>query len=380
MKDTQQGLLFEDLPLLTESPLVEQVVAGIREIFDKHSQPSAWELLNALEMKLGLKVRWVIRYAIQRLLDDSSAKHSQRTYLHDLLDSDDWKNAVRGRKRPAHEVESSVDALFRESAAYRSSESFQEMINFMGNFRDYAPFNNMLVKLQNPSCSFFATQSDWRKRFERWVKEDARPMIILAPMHPVVLVYDLDSTDGPELPQEIRQFAQFHGEWNPERLRRTINAARIRDLIRIDSMKLSSTNAGFAAILAGQNRMKMRIVLHDELDEPSRYGVLLHELAHVYLGHLGSDDDGWWPCRVSLSRRAMEVEAETVAHIVSQRAGLKGASSRYVSRYLDEVTLRAISVDTIAKVAGRLEEMATRKLQERRPKRAVDYRKRRYRR
>jgi hypothetical protein len=23
-------------------------------------------------------------------------------------------------------------------------------------FRDYAPYNNMLVKLQNPSCSFYA--------------------------------------------------------------------------------------------------------------------------------------------------------------------------------------------------------------------------------
>ncbi len=33
-------------------------------------------------------------------------------------------------------------------------------------------------------------------RFGRKIKEDATPMLILAPMHPVMLVYDLDSTEG----------------------------------------------------------------------------------------------------------------------------------------------------------------------------------------
>ena len=115
--------------------------------------------------------------------------------------------------------------------------------------------------------------------------------------------------------------------------------------------------------------MKMRIGLHDELDETSRYGVLLHELAHIYLGHLGSDQDRWWPSRGDLMRRTMELEAEAVAHIVSRRAGLKGASEQYVSRYLDrDETLKAISLDQIAKVAGRLEDMGTTTLAKRRPR------------
>ena len=240
----------------------------------------------------------------------------------------------------------------------------------MANFRDYAPFNNMLVKLQNPSCGFFATQKDWRKRFGRWLKEDARPMLILAPMHPVMLVYGLDSTEGEELPQELQQLARFEGEWDARRLQLTEENASTRDLIRIDTVKLSSTNAGFATISVGRGGMKMRIGLHDELDEPSRYGVLLHELAHIYLGHLGGDKDGWWPSRGDLRRRAMEVEAEAVAYIVSRRAGLEGASPHYVSRYLDgDTTLQAISLDLVAKVAGRLENMGTSTLGKRRPRR-----------
>jgi hypothetical protein len=287
------------------------------------------------------------------------------------LESDDWQDATRGGARPAREVESTVDALLRESAAYRSTAAFQEMVSFMANFRDYAPFNNMLVRLQNPSCSFFATQRDWKTRFRRTLKEDARPMLILAPMHPVMLVYDLDSTEGSPLPQELLQFATFEGEWDPRRLERTVTNASARDLIRIDTVKLSSTNAGFATISAGEGGMKMRIGLHSELDEPSRYGVLLHELAHIYLGHLGGDKDRWWPSRGDLALRATEVEAETVAYIVSRRAGLKGTSPHYVSRYLHgDATLQAVSLDLIARAAGRLEEMGTGILGKRRPGRS----------
>lgn len=83
----------------------------------------------------------------------------------------------------------------------------------------------------------------------------------------------------------------------------------------------------------------MRIALHEELDLPSRYGVLLHELAHIYLGHLGGDPDGWWPCRGDLDRSSAELEAKAVAYIVSRRAGLTGASAQYVSRYLGEKPL-----------------------------------------
>lgn len=356
--------------LFADAPEVEAVMAAVREVLAARAQPSAWELLAALDRRLGLKSRWAVGDAMRRLVNDASMTHSQRAYLRDLLVSEDWRKAIHGCERPAREVESTVDALLRESTAYRNSASFQEMVSFMGNFRDYAPFNNMLVKVQNPSCSFFATQGDWSRRFGRRLKEDARPMLILAPMHPVMLVYDLDSTEGPDLPQELQQFARFEGECDPARLSRTMENASTRDLIRIDTVKLSSTNAGFATISPGNGGMKMRIGLHDELDAPSRYGVLLHELAHIYLGHLGGDKDGWWPSRGDLARRAMEVEAEAVAHIVSRRAGLKGASPHYVSRYLDgDGTLQAISLDLIAKVAGRLEDMGTGTLGKRRPRR-----------
>jgi len=130
----------------------------------------------------------------------------------------------------------------------------------------------------------------------------------------------------------LQEFAKFVGVWEPERLPLTLKNASSRDMIRVDIVKLSSTNAGFATILPGQGGMKMRVCLHEGLDETSRYGALLHEPAHIYLGHLGGDRDGWCPSRGDLARRPMEVEAEAAAFIVSCRAGLQGTSSQYVSR------------------------------------------------
>jgi len=295
--------------LFANEPQVDAVMGILRELARSHAQPSAWELLQHLDNKVDLKARWAVEDAIRRLMKDSDLTTATRDYFRDLLESGDLAKALRGKARPGREIESSIDALVRASTVYRSSTAFQEMVDFMANFRDYAPFNNMLVRLQNPSCSFYASRRDWERRFSRAPIEDARPMLILATMHPVMLVYDVDQTGGKPLPEELRNFAKFEGEWNPKQLDQTVENAMERDRIRIDFKRLSSTNAGFATLALGSGESKMRIAIHEELDLPSRFGVVCHELAHVYLGHLGGDKDGWWPSRGDLNHRAMEIEA-----------------------------------------------------------------------
>ena len=72
---------------------------------------------------------------------------------------------------PRKEIASSVDSLLRHSKVYQFSEQFREMVCFMARFRDYAPYNNMLVRLQNPTRSFYATERDWQDRFGRTLKK-----------------------------------------------------------------------------------------------------------------------------------------------------------------------------------------------------------------
>jgi hypothetical protein len=126
----------------------------------------------------------------------------------------------------------------------------------------------------------------------------------------------------------------------------------------------------FADVSRGDKRWKMRVALHEDLDEPSQYGVLCHELAHIYLGHLGGDTNNWWPSRAGVDHRTAEIEAETVAYITTQQLGLIGSSAAYVSRYLREGERlpATVSIHLIAKVSGRLKEMALRTLPARQPR------------
>jgi hypothetical protein len=193
-------------------------------------------------------------------------------------------------------------------------------------------------------------------------------MLILAPKHPVMLVYDLDQTEGADLPKEIQNFGKFEGSWERSWLEDAVqNAAGHR--IRVDFKTLSTTNGGFASLAGGACQWKIRIAIHDGLDEPSRFGVLCHELAHILLGHLGADWDQWWPRRLNISRQTAEIEAEAVAHIVTSNVGLKGATVAYVSRHLTGGKVpSSVSVDYIAKAAGHIEQMATGKMPPRRPR------------
>lgn len=368
--DSSQPPLFDVAEMQGEAePMLPLKQAILDATFNR--QPSAWQLCEGLERQFGSKVFWVLRDAMESILDDRSVPDAQKDYFGWLLEGEDLSNAIRGVEPPRRSVESTIDHLIHQGKAYRSTKAFREMVDFMARFRDYSPFNNMLVKLQNPSCGFYATAKDWWYRHERQLKEDARPMLILAPMHPVMLVYDQDQTEGKELPESLKNFARFKGEWNPKWLSHLVENAEKRDRIQVQFNNLSSTHAGFATTQVRDSHWKMRIAIHAGLDEPSRFGVLCHEMAHILLGHLGTDTDYWWPSRRDLRHAAVEVEAESVAHVVSSRFGLEGGSSVYVSNHMKGSQLPdGVSLDLIAKVAGQIEEMAHRILVPRKKKAA----------
>lgn len=336
------------------------------------ARPSARELVELMENELGLKARWDIASVCESLSQDANLTRDARRYLRDMLESGELAGALRGNVTRDQDAHTGIDELLRQGRAYRDSGAFAEMMQFCAKFREYAPFNNLLVRTQNPSCSFFATQAYWHKRFGRTIKEDARPMIILAPRSPVLLVYDIDQTEGPAFPRELESFGRFDGDWDPARLERLVENAARHDSIRVDFKTLSSTSAGSAAVDRSRVGSKMRIVIHDALDAPSRFGVLCHELAHIFLGHLGNDDDRWWPNRWNIDRHSMEVEAEAAAFIVTSRLGLRGSSPAYISRHMPGSKVpQAVSADYITKVAGRIEQMAWERFPARPPRKSV---------
>jgi hypothetical protein len=359
---------FESKPdsELTWEELEKETEKEILSVLDNQRQPGAGEFLELLVNKFDWRVRHLFLSVIQRLRSDKSKQTYLRDYLKTTLSDKEIGIALRGAVKPEREFKSTLDDLIRQSLIYRKSDAFKEMIEFTAKFRDYAPYNNLLVSIQRPECSFYATEKDWQTRFGRKIKEDATPMLILAPMHPVMLVYDLDSTEGEKpLPKNLTDLCKTEGEWEPARLDLTLENAK-RDGVLIQFKELSSTMGGFATSEVHDPIYKMRVVIRKELDTKSCYNVMCHELAHIYLGHLGTDKDNWWPCRINLTHRAVEIEAEAVSYIVGTRLGLNPSSAAYLAGYVAEGhPMDNISVELIAKVSGKLLEMGERKMPQR---------------
>ena len=262
----------------------------------------------------------------------------------------------------------SLDELFARNLQYRESAKFVEAVNFVSRFRRYSAYNNMLLYLQNPGASFWALASQWRDNFRRTIKEDARPMLILAPMTPVLLVYDVDDTEGVPLPEQFQQPFAVVGTFSEKLLAQTLENCG-RDGIEVKDLRLGGFQAGHVKTAPDAPKTKMRLRLNQELGPASRYATLCHELAHIYLGHMGSDLDGWWPSRAHLTYDQYEIEAEAVAYIVCRRAGLTTKSAEYLAGYLSDAgELQHISIDLITKVAGQIEKMGESKLPPRKSK------------
>lgn len=103
-----------------------------------------------------------------------------------------------------------------------------------------------------------------------------------------------------------------------------------------------------------------------DLSPEARYATLVHELAHLYCGHLGTPNKKWWPDRQGLSHSAVEFEAETVSYLVCKRAGIDTTSEDYLSGYIRKnEKVPPISLECIMKAGGIIESMGQKRLKPR---------------
>jgi hypothetical protein len=342
---------------MTREQVSEFVLPWIRR-----RQGSPADLLRAVEEAAG----WPGRLMLPPILDELRARRglpeADRKFLIYTLNAGAVAQCLAEGGPPDQTHQSSIDDLFTRSRRFRKSRKFGEAVEFVARFREYSPFNNMLVYAQNPQTTHFATASHWLKAFGRSLKEEARGMVILAPRTPVLMVYDIADTVGPPLPEQMRAFAQAGGRFNPALLERTVKNCE-RDQIQVRRLPMGELRGGFATSRARAPGVKMSVGLRADLVDAATYAVLCHELAHIYLGHVGADRDGWWPFRLNLSEAVAEIEAESVAHVVCARAGLRTRSAEYLASFVeDSEDLDAISLDLISRVAGRLEDMGRRLL------------------
>jgi hypothetical protein len=211
-----------------------------------------------------------------------------------------------------------LDTLIADSRLYHSGADYKALLDFVVRLRNFAPFNAMLLQVQKPGLTYAASAPDWWERFKRKPKEGARPLLILWPFGPVSLVYDVMDTEGKELPQDVASFVARGpiGETEIEIFRHRTNRRKIfwDDLDAGDGRAGSIRRTRKAT--NEKERNEYRLLVNKNHAPAVRFATLAHELAHLFLGHLGLDQVLDVPDRHNLSYQQVELEAESVAFIV----------------------------------------------------------------
>lgn len=250
-----------------------------------------------------------------------------------------------------------IDQLIADTKLYDSAKAVKKLLEFTVRLRSIAPFNAMLLHIQKPGLSYAARPKDWLLKFNRTPKRHARPLVVLRNFGPVEFVYDLLDTEGDPVADSAFTFptgGNIPVSWMEE--------AKIRvakEEIHILWLDVGDKIAGHARALKNhqdKNRVEhFEVGINKNHDDATQIVTLLHELAHIYLGHCGADAKRGVKLNRPSDHALREIEAETVAYLVARRTGLSPRSEKYLNAY--KGAFNRLDLHRIMRVASVLERL-----------------------
>lgn len=227
--------------------------------------------------------------------------------------------------RTTDRLERAHDVLTRAVEELVSGEDWAAMLATAGRFHRYSANNVLLIHLQCPQATRVAGYRSWQ-RLGRQVRRGEKGIAILAPVvyrrrsvddvdpeavvgvlsgFRVAFVFDISQTEGEPLPK--LPIVPLSGDapgavWD-----------LLADQVRAAGFELVRDDCGPANGMTDYLARRVSVAPH--LEPAMATKTLAHELAHVSL------HDGLAGCR-----GVAEVEAESVAYLVTDAAGLDSAS------------------------------------------------------
>lgn len=264
-----------------------------------------------------------------------------------------------------------LDKLFNDIETYRGSERLKELYDFIKKFPEIAPYNAMLIYVQKPGSQFVASAREWKLRFNRTIKPEANPLVMLRPFGPVAFVFELGDTEGKEpFPEALINPFKVVGEVSVKHFKNLTKYMNY-DGIFYREGDHGTSSAGFiktdksqteVAIMRNGKKVWIKvlynIVVNGSLGIEEKFATVLHELGHAYCGHLGTPNEKWWIDRKHIDKYEMEFEAESICWLICERLGIKNPSAEYLSHHLKpDRTIPDISVDAVLKAVGFIENL-----------------------
>ena len=253
-------------------------------------------------------------------------------------------------KPSANDLHLSIQEHLEELAqATDKASKSQEMLRYLGfcaKFHNYSPNNIWLIMFARPDATLVAGFHKW-KSMGRWVQKGERGIPILAPVlvkeededgidkqvlvgFKVVYIFDVSQTKGEPLPEPP--------DWkSPE-----------KNLELNERLILFAQSQGISVAFKNLPREMQGVSKGGSIDIDLTAGTktLIHEIAHELM-HKGKDN--------LQSRVIKELQAESVAYIVSKYFELEGLkSSNYLAFF--EVTTEQIftHLETIRNTANKI--------------------------
>jgi len=271
---------------------------------------------------------------------------------------------------PAEADAGAIDELFRITHRWRNRCQLLELLEFISRLTPYSPLNAFLIHLQDPGATRVATARVWARKYQRRLLPGARPIVILAPMSPVLFVFDVRETEGPPLAPNALPAAGPGGR--AARLLETtlhncgIQRIAVRDAEGLDpsverAIRLTPALRKKYANLELEPNARYLVLLDAGLSPDSKLARLSLELARIFCGHLGIDSDAWWPDRKDLDFEQIEIEAAAVAHLVCRRNGLSLAPANILAACIEkDQALPPFSLNAVFLAAHHIESMSRR--------------------
>lgn len=199
-----------------------------------------------------------------------------------------------------------------------NSEKYKNYLTTFSKFTNYSINNTILIYLQNPNATLVAGYKAWETKFNRHVKQVEKGIVILAPMKykkdpddedsevyirfRTTAVFDISQTEGGELPS-----------FSPVSIVKDVNGYQklFTALAKTTDYKIEFAALAKDTCKGTCNFTTHTITIREGMSESENLSTLIHEIAHSML-----HEDEY------NSRNQAEVEAESVAFVVSTFLGL----------------------------------------------------------
>lgn len=227
---------------------------------------------------------------------------------------------------------------------FLDSDKYKDYLTKMSQLNNYSNRNLRLILAQNPEARQVASFRQWKENFDRYVKKGEKALRIFKPMTKIkkdennqpildkngkpetvtffglVPVFDVSQTEGKEMPKAAEVKEQLT-DLDYANLYRALMAIAKENDVSVRFEEMENNKHGYYSV--PENQIVLR---SNEMNKAQIIKTFLHEMAHAELHHADN------PQKENLTRSTAELQAESVAYVVSSYYGID--TSEYSFNYL----------------------------------------------